>query len=80
MLLISLIVFLPTLGALCIAFMPSKKDEDGVNEKENQNMLLGAIAGSSVHSRIGSHAQNMEPSILRSKETTKGNLTSFHGL
>ncbi|MEL0095870.1 MAG: NADH-quinone oxidoreductase subunit M [Planctomycetaceae bacterium] len=42
MLLISLIVFLPTLGALCIAFMPSKKDEDGVNEKENQNMLLGA--------------------------------------
>jgi len=42
MLLISLIVFLPTLGALFIAFMPSKKDEDGVNDKENQNMLLGA--------------------------------------
>ena len=42
MFIISLIVFLPTLGALAIAFMPSKKDENGVNDKENQNLLLGA--------------------------------------
>ncbi|MBA63612.1 MAG: NADH-quinone oxidoreductase subunit M [Planctomycetaceae bacterium] len=42
LLIISLIVFLPTLGALVIAFMPSKKDENGVNDKENQNLLLGA--------------------------------------
>ncbi len=48
MLLISLIVFLPTLGALAIAFMPSKKDENGVNEKENQNMLLGATLAISI--------------------------------
>ena len=42
MALITLIVFLPTLGALAIAFMPSKKDENGVNEKDNQNLLLGS--------------------------------------
>ena len=39
---LTILVFLPTLGALVIAFLPSKKDEDGVNEKENQNLLLGA--------------------------------------
>ena len=42
MFIISLILFLPTLAALAIAFMPSKKDENGVNDKENQNLLLGA--------------------------------------
>ena len=41
MALITLIVFLPTLGALAIAFMPSKKDENGVNEKDNQNFASG---------------------------------------
>jgi len=37
---ITLIVFLPTIGALALAFFPSLKDEEGVNEAENKNLLL----------------------------------------
>ena len=37
---ITLIVFLPTIGALALAFFPSRKDEEGVNEAENKNLLL----------------------------------------
>jgi NADH-quinone oxidoreductase subunit M len=39
---ITLIVFLPTIGALALAFFPSLKDEEGVNEAENKNLLLMA--------------------------------------
>ena len=39
---ITLIVFLPTIGALVLAFFPSLKDEEGVNEAENKNLLLMA--------------------------------------
>ena len=39
---ITLIVFLPTIGALALAFFPSRKDEEGVNEAENKNLLLMA--------------------------------------
>jgi NADH-quinone oxidoreductase subunit M len=31
---------LPTIGALALAFFPSLKDEEGVNEAENKNLLL----------------------------------------
>ena len=48
MLIISLIVFLPTLGALILAFFPSRTDEDGVNEKENKDLLLFATLAISL--------------------------------
>ncbi|MEC7564609.1 MAG: NADH-quinone oxidoreductase subunit M [Planctomycetota bacterium] len=48
MLIISLIVFMPTLGALILAFFPSRTDEDGVNEKENKDLLLFATLAISL--------------------------------
>ena len=46
--LISTIIFLPTVIALGLGFMPNKKDEDGVNDPANKNLFLGITLVTSI--------------------------------